>query len=149
MPNEASQRLARSRLAIVEQIHRRERRHDPRDESTQAYPGEPSYREPPPPRGSGWMGRIQHAVRMWWRYHPAQMGVEIAAPVLQAYARQKPAQLLAISAGVGAGIMFLRPWRLISITTIVVAILKSSQLSSLVLSAMSAANFESDQERPE
>jgi hypothetical protein len=149
MPHDATQRLARSRLAIVEQIHRRERRHDPRDESTQAFAGEPSYREPPPPRGSGWLARIQHAVRMWWRYHPAQMGLEIATPVLQAYARQKPGQLLAVSAGIGAGIMCLRPWRLISLTTIVVAILKSSQLSSLVLSALSAADFEPDQQRPE
>jgi hypothetical protein len=150
MPSDAAQRLAQTRLALVEYAHRRERRRHPSDESTEAWPGEESHREePPPPPGSGWLGRIQYAVRMWWRYHPAQMGVEIATPVLQAYARKKPVQLLAISAGVGATVMLLRPWRLISLTTVVVAILKSSQLSNLVLSALSAADFERDHQRPE
>lgn len=150
MPSEAAQRLARTRLALVDYAHRRERRRDPTDESTEAWAGEESHRrEPPPPPGAGWFDRIQYAVRMWWRYHPAQMGLEIATPVLQAYARKKPVQLLAISAGVGAGVMFLRPWRLISVTTVVVALLKSSQLSNLVLSALSAADFERDGDRPE
>jgi hypothetical protein len=150
MPSDAAQRLARTRLALVEYAHRRERRRHPTDESTEAWPGEPSQRgEPPPPPGGGWLARVQYAVRMWWRYHPAQMGLEIATPVLQAYARKKPVQLLAISAGIGAGLMLLRPWRLISVTTLVVAVLKSSQLSNLVLSALSAADFERDQQRPE
>jgi hypothetical protein len=148
--SEAANRLARSRLAIVEHLHRRERRHDPQGEGTQAFAGESSYRdEPPPPPGSGWIGRLRHAVRMWWRYHPAQMAVEIATPVLKTYARRKPLQLLGISAGVGAAVMFLRPWRLISVTTLLVAIVKSSQLSNLVLSAMSAADFDRDHQRPE
>src|SRR5438067_13696682 len=81
--SDAANRLAHSRLAIVEHIARRERRHDPREEpAPPAYGGEPPPREEPPPPGTGWMGRVQHAVRMWWRYHPAQMAVEVATPVL-------------------------------------------------------------------
>lgn len=145
--SDAANRLARSRLAIVEHIHRRERRHDPRRD--EAHAGElPAWSEEPPPPGAGWLGRVQHALRMWWRYHPAHMAVDVAAPVVRAYAREHPAQLVGISAGVGAALIFLRPWRLISLTTLLVAIVKSSQLSHVVLSALSAADFEQDQQRP-
>jgi len=148
--SDAANKLARSRLAIVEQIHRRERRHDPQGEGAAPLSGEaPPREQPPPPPGSGWLDRVQYAVRMWWRYHPAQMAVEVATPVLQSYARRHPVQLLGISAGVGAALVFLKPWRLISLTTVLVAIVKSSQLSSVVLSALSAADFERDPERPE
>jgi hypothetical protein len=44
----------------------------------------------------------------------------------------------------GAVLMLARPWRLISVTTLVVAVLKSSQLSSLLMSALSAADFGRD-----
>lgn len=148
--SDAANRLARSRQAIVEQVHRRQRRHDPRRD--EAHPGEeaPAWSdEPPPPPGSGWLGRVQHALRMWWRYHPAHMAVDVAAPVLRVYARRKPWQLVGISAGIGAAVVFLRPWKLVSLTTLAVAIVKSSQLSHVVLSAMSAADFEHDQRTPE
>jgi hypothetical protein len=65
------------------------------------------------------------------------------------YARHKPAQLLGISLAVGAALAFARPWRLISVTTLLVAVLKSSQLSSLLMAAMSAADFKKDSDRPE
>ncbi|MBC5765396.1 hypothetical protein [Ramlibacter albus] len=147
--SDAANRLAASRMAIVDQVHRRQRRHDPRHD--EAHPNEePAWiDEPPPAPGAGWLGRVQHALRMWWRYHPAHMAVDVAAPILHGYARRKPVQLLAISAGVGAAIMFLRPWKLVSLTTIAIAIVKSSQLSNVVLSALSAADFEHDQQRPE
>lgn len=147
--SDASNRLALTRLAILEHVHRRERRHDPRRD--EAHPGEPPawQDEPPPPPGAGWLGRLQHALRMWWRYHPAHMAVDVAAPVMHAYARRHPGKLLAISAGIGAVVVFLRPWKLVSLTTIAVALVKSSQLSNVVLSALSAADFEADQRRPE
>jgi hypothetical protein len=149
--SEAAKKLASTRLAIVEHVHRRERRHDPREAGPRAHADTqpPDPRSPPPPRGAGWLGRLQYAVRMWWRYHPAQMAVEVASPVLGAYARAKPVQVLAICAAAGALLVFARPWRLISITTILVAIFKSSQLSHVLLSALSAADYEKDHEGPE
>jgi hypothetical protein len=77
------------------------------------------------------------------------MAVEIATPLMQAYARRKPVQLLAISLAAGAALTFARPWRLISLTTLVVALLKSSHLPSVLLSALSAADFERDHRGPE
>lgn len=152
--SEASDRLARSRMAILDHIARRQRRHDPREEAGAAYTAsaypeddEELLREPAP-RGDGWMGHAQHALRTWWRHHPAHMAVELAAPLMHDYARRKPVQLLGISLAAGAALTFARPWRLISITTLVVAVLKSSQLSSLVLAALSAADYRKDNDRP-
>jgi hypothetical protein len=148
--SDAGDRLARTRLAIIEQVHRRDRRSSGRDEREHARArrgaGEPegAYEQHP---GEGWFGHIKRALGTWWRHHPAHMGVELATPMLSAYARRKPLQFLGISALVGAVIVVARPWRLISATGIVVALLKSSQLSGLLMSAMSAADFQKD-DRP-
>lgn len=147
--SEASDRLARSRLAIVEHIHRKERRHerrrDPVDEEAMFDAG--PYEEPPPPAG-GLLDRVRYAAGMWWRHHPAHMAVEVASPLMRAYASRKPAQLLGIAALAGATLMLARPWRLISLTALLGVLLKSSHLPSVILSAMSAADFERDHRGP-
>ena len=147
----ASDKLALSRQAIVEHIARRQRKHDPREERAgQAFsPGFADLGDEPPPPGSGWFGHLGHAVRTWWRYHPAHMAVDLASPVLRSYAARKPLQLLGIALAAGAALTFARPWRLISITTLLVALLKSSQLSHLFMAAMSAADYPKDHNRPE
>ena len=150
--SDASDRLARNRQAILEHIAKRHRRHDPREEPPQHY-DDPyanfaAYEAPDDDFGSGWFGRLQHAVRTWWRYHPASMAVDLATPMMRSYARRKPLQLLAISAAAGAALTLARPWRLISLTTLAVALLKSSQLSHLLMAAVSAADFRKDNERP-
>lgn len=150
--SEASDKLARSRQAILEHIARRQRRHDPREEPPEGYESafaEFAADEEPYDGGGGWFGHVQHAVRTWWRYHPAHMAVDLATPLLRNYARRKPVQLLAISAAAGAALTFARPWKLISLTTIVVAVLKSSQLSHLLMAAVSAADYRKDNDRPE
>jgi hypothetical protein len=152
--SEASQKLARTRQALVEQMARRERRHDPREE-----PAAPSYEGAADPEddawddavpyepGSGWFGHLRHAVRTWWRYHPAHMAVDLASPFMRDYARHRPLQLVGISFVAGAGLMFLRPWRLLSVGGIALAVLKSSQLSHLLMAAMSATDMRHDRRR--
>lgn len=150
--SESSDKLARSRQAILEHIARRQRKHDPREDfAGQAFnaDGVGDLEEPPPDPGGGWLGHLRHAVRTWWRYHPAHMAVEIASPMMRNYARRRPLQLLGISLAVGALLTFARPWKLISLTTLVVAVLKSSQLSNLLMAAMSAADYRKDHNRPE
>ena len=148
--SEAGDRLARTRLAIIEQVQRRERGSGGRDEHALEHArarreaGEPEAYED---LGDGWLGQIKRALLTWWRHHPAHMGVELATPALSAYARRKPMQFLGISALIGAVIVVTRPWRVISATGIVVALLKSSQLSGLLMSALSSADFQKD-ERP-
>lgn len=161
---DAKQQLAASRQAILEHVARRQRRHDPREEDAATARAEAAgaaagaewakaaaredARTPPPRPGSGWMGRVQHAVQTWWRYHPAHMAVDLAAPLMHDYARRKPVQLLALSAATGAVLTLARPWRVISVTTLLVAVLKSSQLPNVLMAAMSAADFEKDHHGP-
>jgi hypothetical protein len=159
--SEASDKLAKSRQAIVDHIARRQRRHDPREEAPRSYasagagagadeeewPRDGPAMEPPPP-GGGWLGHLQYAIKTWWRYHPAHMVVDLTAPMLHSYARRKPVQLLAISMAAGAALTFARPWKLISLTTIAVAVLKSSHLPNLLMAAMSAADFRKDNDGP-
>jgi len=63
---------------------------------------------------------------------------------LSEYAARKPVQFLAIAVAVGAVAMIARPWRLISLGGIAMALLKSGQLSGLLMSAMSAADDPKD-----
>ena len=159
--SDAGDKLDRSRRAILEHIARRQRRHDPREEPPppQGYEAgygpdfefdfedsRPRYRRG---RGPDWFGRLRHGVRTWWRYHPAHMAADLAAPLLRNYAHRKPLQLLGISLAAGAALTFARPWKLISLTTLLVALLKSSQLSQVLMAALSAADYQKDQNRPE
>ena len=154
--SDASDKLARSRQAIVAHIARRERRHDPHEPSARL-PGSPlegveydtyeNYEEPLPP-GDGWLGHLRYAIGTWWRHHPAHMAVELVSPVMRGYARRKPVQLLAISVGLGAALTLARPWKLISVTTLLIALLKSSHLPGLLMAAMSASDYRKDNDRP-
>jgi hypothetical protein len=146
--SDAADKLAKTRLAIIEQIHRRERRPE-RGESADfeqdGLHGEDGWQG----LGSGpmsWFAGLKRAASGWWRQHPAHLGVELARPILSEYASRKPVQFLAIAAAVGALAAVARPWRLISVTGILMAVLKSSQLTGMVMSAMSAADYSKDRE---
>jgi hypothetical protein len=150
--SDAADKLARSRLAIIEQLQRRERR----DEKKETWSGrereeseqddqdwEQSEEEEDPAR---WFARLKRAAVAWWRSNPLHLGVRLARPVLSRYAARKPAQFLGAAVSVGAIVVIARPWRLVSLTGLIVALLKSSQLSSVVMSAMSTADFKKDPE---
>lgn len=87
------------------------------------------------PATSKWQ-MIQRAMRVWWHNHPANLALEVGRPVLGKYAKEEPLKLLGISAAAGAAIALLKPWRLISVTGLGVAALKSSQVSGLLLSLL-------------
>lgn len=70
----------------------------------------------------------------WWRRHPANAVVQLARPVLGRYARQKPAKLVAIAAGTGALLVLIKPWRLLSATALIAAVLKTSDVADMVTS---------------
>jgi hypothetical protein len=153
--SEASDKLAQTRLAIVAHIQRRDRRSTRDDTRQERLEGigaqEQEAWDEADDHGGGpaaWFSHFKHAARSWWRQHPAHLGVELATPMLSKFARQKPVQFLGIAAAVGAVVVIARPWRLISLTGLIVALVKSSQLSSMLMSAMSAADFQKDHQRP-
>jgi len=146
--SDAADKLARTRLAIIEQIHSRERRPERRasaDLDTDELRDEGEGRWASARAGAAsWFGTLKRAASGWWQQHPAHYGLELATPALSDYAGRKPVQFLAIAAGVGAVVMLTRPWRLISATGLLMAVLKSSQLSGMIMSAMSGADHSGD-----
>jgi hypothetical protein len=144
--SDAAERLAKTRLAIIEHIHRRERRPERREsaESEQdevdGGAGWKSALSGP----ASWFAGLKRAAGGWWQHHPARFALELATPALSEYAGRKPVQFLAIAGALGAVAMIARPWRLISATGLLMAVIKSSQLSGLIMSAMSAAEDSGD-----
>jgi hypothetical protein len=139
--SQAGDKLAATRRAIIEHAQRKDRRRESAEEFAQREPGAAD--GPPDDADGGWFeglggfGGLGHAVKAWWR------------PVLSAYARRKPLQFLGIAAAAGAVVVVARPWKLISATGLLMAVLKSSQVTGLVLSAMSAARYGQEPDRPE
>lgn len=86
----------------------------------------------------GGLGRIKYAARMWWHRHPASAAVELASPLLNDYARAHPFKLLGISVAAGATLVVVRPWRMISASTLLVAAVKSSGLSNTLITMLSS-----------
>lgn len=132
----ASERLARTRLAILDEAC------GPRDDARPAADAAGGL-------ASRW-ARVRAVARAWWRQHPAHQAGEIAAPLLTAWSRRHPGRLLALAAGAGALLVLARPWRLVSITGLLLAALRSPQLTAMVMSAMTApadAGFPPPEER--
>lgn len=147
----SSDKLAQTRLAILAHVQRKERRrevaseemHEAKAEARAAVTG---HGTDPPPHHEGWLATVGHALRSWWRYHPAHMAVDLATPALSGFARRKPVQFLGIAAAAGALFLLARPWKLISVTGVLVALLKSPQVAGLIMSAMSSSQNPRDDE---
>lgn len=88
--------------------------------------------------GSTVLGKIKYAAHMWWQRHPASAAVELATPLLNDYARANPFKLLGISVAAGFAVVVVRPWRMISASTLLVAAVKSSGLSNTLLTMLSS-----------
>jgi len=141
---DAVRRLAQSRQAIIDQIQRLEHR-DAGGASAARRRREREHGESQT-RGPGWFANLRRAAGTWWHDHPAHLALELATPALADQAEKRPLRFLGIAAAVGALIVVMRPWRLISVTGLLVAVAKSSQLSSLLMSALSAADYQKGQQ---
>ena len=130
------QRLAVSRRALVAQLQGREYPDDA------AGPLEASELEVPSARREtvldriAWVAVARRVAQRWWRRHPANAAGQLARPLIERYARERPAQLMAAAAGAGALIVLIRPWRLLSITAVLAAVLKTSDVADLVTTLM-------------
>jgi len=83
-------------------------------------------------------GTIRYAVHMWWNRHPASAAVELASPLLTDYARENPFKLMGISLAAGAALVMVRPWRMVSISTLLITAVKSSGLSNTLITMLSS-----------
>ena len=128
------QRLASSRLAIVRHMHHNE---EPADHDDPGQAGS-SEREAGAQADGTW-GILKQALGTWWHHHPAHLALDVAKPVLGSYAKNHPVKLIGIAAAVGALAVVVRPWRLVSMGGLLIAAIRSSDLSSTVLSMLSAS----------
>jgi len=160
--SDAADKLARTRLAIIEHVHHKEGRRERQQAASSEQPPSGEHREhqegekrekretrekrekPAASLGARRFRRVRGAARSYWRNHPARMGLQMATPLLSQYARRHPLAYLGIAAAAGALLTIARPWRLISVTGILVGLVKSPQLASLVMSTLSG--FDDDEE---
>lgn len=128
----AQQRLAASRQAIIRDMHRDDAEMDqPVDTDAD---GQSDISESGIDASSGSWDLIKQVGQSWWQSHPAQLALDVAKPMMQTYAKEQPLKLLGIAAGTGIALVVLRPWRLISLTGVAIAMLKSTQLTGVVQS---------------
>ena len=112
-----AQDLERSRLAILEYLQ-------------QAQGNEPHTKR-------SWRS-ARDTARLHWEEHPARLAIGLATPLLSHWGRRHPLAFLGIAATIGAALVMARPWKLMSLTGVLVAALKSSNLASLAMSALAA-----------
>lgn len=125
------ERLALSRRAITRQLMRRGNR----DESDSPRGGGDAFN--PSQRRGAWWQLVRDAGLSWWQHHPAHTATQIAAPVIKAYARERPIQILGIAAASGAALMLLRPWRRVWFNRAVTGALGSMDFPGIALSVLS------------
>ena len=132
------ERLAASRQAIV--------RHMTRDSQSSGNRGEHPFDEADEARTApeGTWKVVRSAMRAWWHHHPLSAAFDLARPVIGKFAQEQPLKLLGIAAGIGAAAVVLRPWRLISLGGVLLATLKSSQLTGAIHSMLSASRQDAE-----
>lgn len=83
-----------------------------------------------------WISVARRLGERWWRRHPANAVGQLAKPLLKRYAREQPFKVLGAAAGIGAAVVLIKPWRLLSITAVLAAVLKTSDMADLVTTLM-------------
>jgi hypothetical protein len=130
------ERLANSRRAIVRHMSRDSKSWD---DSDNPGPDETEQLQSASSRSSGTWGVVKHAIQAWWHHHPVSVAFDLARPAIGHYAEDKPFKLLGIAAGIGAAAVLFRPWRLVSLGGVLLAALKSSELSGALHSVLSSS----------
>ena len=129
-PITAQQRLAASRQAIIRDMNR----DDPEMDQLAQADAQSDISETGIDASSGSWDLIKQVSVSWWRSHPVGLALDVAKPMMQTFAKEQPLKLLGIAAGTGIALVVLRPWRLISLTGVAIALFKSTQLSGVVRS---------------
>jgi hypothetical protein len=139
--SDASDKLARTRLAIIEHVYRK----DARKEHVQRDAEQWEAAQAAASSGDGGMfARLKRAAKSYWYHHPARMGVQVATPLLARYAQEHPVTYVSIAAAAGAIFMVARPWRLMSVGGVLLALAKSPQFAGVLMSAMPGGDWDDD-----
>jgi hypothetical protein len=110
-----------------------------RHDKQHAIGGDGASDRPEDTQGGTW-ATVKRAARGWWKNHPANVALDFATPVLGDYARNHPFRVLCIAAGAGALAVAVKPWRLVSLGGLLLATVKSSDITSVVLSMLTPSH---------
>ncbi len=89
--------------------------------------------------GFNWTSLLGVGVASWWHEHPARSAVLLIESATAEYARRKPLQVVTVAAAVGAAVVLLRPWRMVSATALFLTLLRSSNFTGMASSALDSA----------
>ena len=144
-PLTAQERLALSRKAILNHMNR----HHASDERELGFGDTGDLMGSKRPRQP--TNAVVQAFRIWWHRHPASTAVELVRPLLSDYAASHPYKLLGTAAALGALAVVARPWRMVSISGLMLAAAKSSGMSAMLLSLLTerTASFQNNQNNQE
>lgn len=134
------QRLEETRRAIAAQMARR--RGAPIRTEDAEYVEDSSTVQP------GVLPSLRRGARTWWQSHPVHGVVELAQPALEDYAQRRPYKLVGIAAGIGAAFTLLKSWRVLSLTGVALALLRTSDLKGAARSLMAGRHVSSPPPRP-
>lgn len=130
LPLTPKQKLARSRAELLEAMGY----HDMAP-SDAAAPRLVSTRAPhggtPAPRPTTRRGVLAR----WWSRHPLNSAVDLGRPFLEDMAQRQPGRLMAYGAGTGALLMVIKPWKLLSLATVLSLAFRTSDLTGLIAGA--------------
>nr|WP_301334519.1 hypothetical protein [Variovorax dokdonensis] len=87
-----------------------------------------------------WLPIAQRLLGHWWQRHPLHAAVQMARPLAERAAHERPVALMAASAGVGALVVLTRPWRLLTLSAAIAALLKTSELAGVVNTLMTRSS---------
>jgi len=136
----AQERLAMSRHALVEQLREqrmpRRRRialREARASGSATFDAAPAASAT---SGFEWLAVAQRLGLHWWRRHPLRAAGEVARPLLEQAARERPLTVVATAAAAGGLLVLTRPWRLLTLSATVAALLKTSELAGVITTLM-------------
>jgi hypothetical protein len=120
----ARQRLARSRQALLEQMHM----------------GGNAQAKPAP--GDSHQAGLWPWLLQAWQNHPARLAVQALAPLLREHTRRHPWQVLALSGLLGGALVLLRPWRLLPMGALLMTAARTVPLSQLLSAWLQQAHHD-------
>lgn len=84
----------------------------------------------------------------WWSRHPLNSAVDLGRPFLENMAERQPGRLMAYGVGTGALLMVVKPWKLLSLATVLSLAFRTSDLTGLIAGAFGAHEDDDDEGPP-
>ncbi len=89
--------------------------------------------------GFEWSALFGAGLSSWWHDHPARAGASLLKSATEEYARKKPVQVVAIAAVTGAAVVLLKPWRMVSLSALMLTLFRSSNFTGVATSMLETA----------